>query len=389
MLGFNNQRFNRHFLLIFLILYSSFLLSGFCLGIYNVTLSNIQSELNINDKQSGYLASAALLGMMIGALFLGILSDHIGRKKTLVSAIVLFSIFNGLIGFVSSYYTFMTTRFIAGVGIGALTPLCVSLLSEYSPKANRTFLITLVMTGMPLGQLIASLTGIVFLETQGWRFLYLLSYISLAILPFVFLYLPKSLKYSLNEKISLISLFKPLYLRNSIAMCLIFFCNMYVFYGVSTWLPTLMLGQGYAMVSSITFLSVFLLGNVITAPIVGFFVDKVGFKKMMSIGYLVMAIVIVLFSFKMISTAQMLFVFIIGGCIGIVQNTVLAIVPKFYPVSQRGTAIGTFSACSRLGSFIAPSVIGLLLLNSWNIYNIFLVFAIPSIVGLVAIMKVK
>jgi len=416
----DNASFNKYFLLIFCILYSSFIVSGFALGAYSVTLSSIRLDFSLSEAQSGFLASSALFGMMVGALFLGMISDHIGRKITLWSAIAIFSVSNGLVGFVGSYWVFALLRFIAGVGVGALTPLCVSLLSEFSPKSRRTFLITLLMTGMPLGQLLVAASGIVFLDLFGWRFIYLLSFLGLSILPLVSVHLPESMKfyiashkidkitnflakattfvsspdysYDINainkEKTSIITLFTGKYIRNSIALSLVFFCNMYVFYGVSTWLPALMSNQGHTIVSGLAFLSIFLLGNILTAPAIGYFVDKFGYKSLMSIFYVIMAIVIVLFSFRLVEHAQFIFVFLIGGCIGVGQNTVLAIIPQFYTVAQRGTAIGAFSACSRVGSFIAPAVVGVMLSNNFGINFVFLFFAIPAVIGLLAILNI-
>jgi len=384
-------------------------------------LSEVKSEFELNEAQSGFLASFALFGMLVGALFLGMISDHIGRKITLWFAITIFSISNGIIAFISCYWVFAVLRFVAGIGIGSLTPLCVSLLSEFSPKSKRTFLITFIITGMPLGQLLVVTSGIACLELFSWQFIYLLSFLGLAILPLISIYLPESMKfyvannkidkittflkkatsfspqpyysYDINqinkEKSSIATLFKKQYIRNSIALSLVFFCNMYVFYGVSTWLPALMSGQGHTIASSLAFLSVFLLGNVLMAPAIGYFVDKFGYKSLMGIFYVIMVTVIVLFSFQLVDYAQFVFVFLIGGCIGVGQNTALAITPRFYTISQRGTAIGTFSACSRAGSFIAPAVVGILLSNNWGINHVFLFFAIPAVIGLLAIVSVR
>jgi len=405
---------------VFVILHISFIISGYTLGVYSVTLSDIQSHLDLNSTQSGFLASSALLGMMIGALFLGMLSDIIGRKKTLLLAITLFSISNGLIVYTNSYHLFALFRFLAGVGVGALTPICVSLLSEYSPKSNRTLLITIVMTGMPLGQLLASFAGLVFLGNHDWRLLYSLSFFGLILIPIVLFFLPESMKFYIKQQkteqiirilkkaaiplennynnfvtgqdattSNLSTLFETQYLKNTLALCLVFFCNMYVFYGVSTWLPNLMYHQGYTMSSSIIFLSVFLLGNIFTAPIIGLFTDRIGYKRLMGLFYIVLAIVICLLSFLIVDYAKYVFVFLIGGCIGVVQNTVLAIIPKFYSLSQRGTAIGVFSACSRFGSFIAPAIVGIMLTFDVELNLVFLFFAIPAIIGLISTLNTK
>jgi AAHS family benzoate transporter-like MFS transporter len=417
----DNATFNTYFLWVFFILHISLIISGYIIGVYNITLTEIKIYFDIDDAQAGFLASSALLGMMIGAFFLGMLSDTIGRKTVLIIAVMTFSAFNGILFFVQNYYFFAFCRFMAGIGVGSLTPICVSLLSEYSPKSKRTLLITIIMTGMPLGQLLASGMGLVFLQSSDWRLLYLLSFGGWILIPLIAIHLPESIslyikqqkyqnvfkilqrltsvdpqiayKYSADdsgtEKLSFLSLFHLQYLRNTIALSLVFFSNMYLFYGVSTWLPSLMYFQGYAMNLSIIFLSVFLCGNIVTAPIIGLFTDFVGYKKTMSLFYIVSIIVIVILSFSMKGYAKYLLVFLIGGCIGVVQNTVLAIIPKFYTLSKMGTAIGMFSACSRFASFLAPALVGVMLVSDVKINLVFLCFAIPPVIGGVSILLTK
>ncbi|MCL2024622.1 MAG: MFS transporter [Coriobacteriia bacterium] len=414
--------FNRFFLTVFLLLFSSQLLAGYGIGSYSVTLTSIQAELGFADAQVGFLASAALFGMVIGALVLGFSSDRLGRKKLIVVGITILSIFNGLIIVVDGMTSFLLLRFIAGFGIGAMTPLCVSLMSEYSPAAKRTFLITLMMTGVPFGQFLASLSGTLLLESVGWRAVYVASFAGLALVPFLVLLLPDSMKsyvergdvtritylleriapklapsdddhYVLDaenrQKALPRTLFSRTYVRNTLVICLMFFCNLYVFYGVSTWLPGLMAIQGHELRSSLMFLSVFLLGNLLAAPVAGLCADRFGYKRVMGIFYVTLVIAIVLLSVGTGGFTPYVLVFIAGGSVGTAHNMTLAITPRFYPLSLRGTAIGLGSACSRVGSAIAPTLVGVMLSFGTQANVIFLTFAVPALLGLVAVMSTR
>lgn len=66
---------------------------GYDLIIYGVALPLLMEEWSLTSVQAGFLASAALFGMMFGAMIFGTLSDKIGRKKTIMICVALFSSF--------------------------------------------------------------------------------------------------------------------------------------------------------------------------------------------------------------------------------------------------------------------------------------------------------
>lgn len=418
----DEAKFNGFFLGVFLLLLLALIFDGYDMGIYGVTLPSIMKELNLTPTQTGLLASAGMFGMMFGALLFGMLSDIIGRKKVIIIGIFIYSVFNGVVALIHSASVFAVVRFIAGMGMGALTPVVISLLSEYTPKANRTLLLTLVMVGIPGGQLLASLTGVAFLESLGWRVLYLLTLVALVIVAFVVTHVPESMKFHVSknetktikkvlakanpefeqtdedlyelsvvnqQKASVFSLFKSGYARNTILIWITFFCNLYLFFGVSTWLPKLMTMLGYPLKSSVVFLAVFLLGGVLTTPVVGWLGDKYGYKKVMPVLYIMAAVVVSFLSFKTNMAVFYTLLFLAGCAVSMVQSMTLAAAPDFYPIAFRGTAMGWGSAVSRLGSAVAPTVVGMLLSAKVPVNIVFLTFIIPALVACITILLTK
>ena len=415
-------KFNNYFFSIFMLLILVVLFDGYDMGVYGVTLPSIMKELGLTATQTGLLASVGMFGMMFGALFLGSLADIIGRKKVIIIGILIYSVFNGLVGFIHSASVFAVIRFIAGLGMGAITPVIVSLLSEYSPKANKTLLLTLVVIGVPIGQLVSSLAGVAFLSTQGWRILYYFTFISLIVIIPIVSRIPESMKFyvakgktdiirktlskanpefvfsdedvyevsALNsKKASLYSLFGDGYARNTILIWIAFFCNLYLYFGVSTWLPKLMTILGYTLTSSIAFLAIFLIGGIVAGPFIGVLGDKFGYKKVMPFLYIGSAILISLLSFKTSTAVFYTLLFLAGATVSSVQNLTLAAAPEFYPISIRGTAMGWGSAVSRLGSATAPIVIGILVQAKFPMTTVFESFIVPAIIGCIAILLTK
>lgn len=395
---------------------------GYDMGVNGVTLPLVMKELGLTATQVGLLASVAMVGMMLGASLFGSLADIIGRKKVIIIGIFIYSIFNGIVGFVHSASVFAVVRFIAGLGMGAITPVIVSLLSEFSPKANRTFLLTLVVIGVPIGQLCASLAGVAFLNAQGWRVFYYAAFISLIAVFFIVAHVPESMKFYVakgktdtirkilsktnpefvfsdedvyvvsdlnSKKVSICSLFGKDYARNTILIWIAFFCNLYLYFGVSTWLPKLMTIMGYTLTSSIVFLAIFLIGGIALGPFIGMLGDKFGYKKVMPLLYIASAILISLLSFKSSTVVFYILLFLAGAAVSSVQNLTLAVAPEFYPISIRGTAVGWGSAISRLGSATAPIIIGVLIQAKFSMTTVFESFIIPAIIGCIAILLTK
>ena len=129
----------------------------------------------------GSVASAALLGSIIGQLVAGSMADVIGRKKIFVITAALITI--GCIGAslmndyesVSIYYSISCWRFILGLGVGGEYPLAATVTSESSSAARRGSLMAAVFAMQGVGALISVFVVIICLElgaSKGfaWRF---------------------------------------------------------------------------------------------------------------------------------------------------------------------------------------------------------------------------
>lgn len=124
---------------------------GYDLVIYGVVLPSLMAEWGLSSLQAGALGSCALVGMMLGALFFGSVSDRIGRRKTIMICVTLFSGVTALNGLAQTPEAFALCRFVAGLGIGGVMPNVVALMNEYAPKRSRSTLVALMFSGYSLG----------------------------------------------------------------------------------------------------------------------------------------------------------------------------------------------------------------------------------------------
>ena len=125
---------------------------------------------------SGTATSIFIVGWAIGGLIFGILGDRIGRAKTMVLTILLYSAFTGLSALSTNVQMFSFFRFLTGLGVGGEFAVGVSLVAEVMPDRARPFALGLLQALSAVGNMLAAVIGIVLgmMEQSGvignsWR----------------------------------------------------------------------------------------------------------------------------------------------------------------------------------------------------------------------------
>ncbi|HYZ14862.1 MAG TPA: MFS transporter [Candidatus Acidoferrum sp.] len=152
------------------------------------------SALKALPRFAGYLISITLFGWAVGGMIGGILGDRIGRKRTMIGAVILYSIFTGTSALVHSWEFLALTRFLTGVGIGAEWGVGTSLLQEMWPEKLRTKGAGVLQAAFSAGFVVASLTWIVIGGSFGlsWRTMYLVGIVPAIIVAFLGRIIPES-----------------------------------------------------------------------------------------------------------------------------------------------------------------------------------------------------
>ncbi len=156
---------------------------GYDLIVYGNVISSLQNEWGISPSTAGTLGSLAFVGMMIGAVLAGRLSDAVGRKQAVIGCVVALSVFTTLCALAPNPAVFGILRLIAGIGLGGLVPTSNALAAELVPDKWRAAVATMMMSGVPIGGSIAALLGIpVIPNWGGWRPMFLFALIPLVVL---------------------------------------------------------------------------------------------------------------------------------------------------------------------------------------------------------------
>ncbi len=121
------------------------------------------------DKLSGIATSVMLIGWATGGIIFGVLGDKIGRARTMVLTILVYSIFTGASGLAQNLWEFVLYRFLCGLGIGGQFAAGVALVAEYMPDRARPRALALLQALANWGNITAALIGMGFghLEKTG------------------------------------------------------------------------------------------------------------------------------------------------------------------------------------------------------------------------------
>ena len=125
-------------------------------------------------RYSGYATSIFLMGWATGGLFFGVLGDRIGRAKTMMWTILIYSLCTGLSAFSTGFWDFAFYRFITGLGVGGEFAVGVALVAEVMPDKARPYAIGLLQALSAVGNISAAAISIGLGELeasgaiQGW-----------------------------------------------------------------------------------------------------------------------------------------------------------------------------------------------------------------------------
>lgn len=380
---------------------------GYLFDAYDVALLGfimplMSKELNLTPVQIGFTFSIGLLGMLIGALVGGALADRFGRLKVFRYTLLTFALATGLTAFAPNYSILLVLRFITGLGLGGEQPVVFTFLSEMVPNKyrGRANGITEAMWGF--GTLLAAAVAFLVLPVFGWRVTFAWGVIPAILVWFLRLGIPESPRWymirgqidkaeqqlitieksveaekgPLSEpqavapiKLHLgnnhITLLKPAFAKRTVILWAMWLFSMFGFWGVTSWMPTLIAKAGYSLYASIGFVFIMNLVWVPSGIISSIIMDKIGRKTPLSVYLVLGGIVTLLYGWVLANhiggvaallSCGMAVVFCMAGTFPIL----FAYTPENYPTEIRGTGTGTANAWGRVGGILAPTIVGYL-----------------------------
>jgi MFS family permease len=154
-------------------------------------------ELPALPRYAGYVLATTVFGWATGGVIGGIIADYIGRKRTMMLAILAYSLTTGLSAIAWSWQSFAILRFLVGVGIGSEWATGASLVSELWPDHARGKGGGLLQSGAGIGSFVASGVWLVLggMGPHSWRFMYLVGVLPALLVLWIWRNMPESARW--------------------------------------------------------------------------------------------------------------------------------------------------------------------------------------------------
>jgi AAHS family 4-hydroxybenzoate transporter-like MFS transporter len=373
--------------------------------------------LGLADRQAIQpFMGAGLIGMAVGSVLLGWLGDRVGRKIAYVGCLALMGIGSLLCYYATSLNELTWWRVVMGFGLGGITPLATTLVSEWTNQKVRSVVVASVIVAVPLGGM---LTGTIYREVvpdYGWRAMFLIGAIApLALFVLFSFALPESPKYmakhprlhkrlarSLNQLVKeerydgteefvvieqgqrssnwLATIWNKDFRFRTALIWTAFTVNSFVLYVFTTQIPLLLDQAGFSSDEGSLGLQFFsggaVLGSVGGAVLIGFFGSRITGTSLAALGGIGSALVALVLMGGNASAAMVFFLFLLAGAsVNGMQAFMYAVSAHSYPTEVRGSAVGVAQSVSRLGAVLAPIAAGVYFGMNTPPYTFFLFMA--------------
>ena len=161
--------------------------------LFSFLLIPIGQDLKLSESQEALLLGTALGASGIGGILFGYLSDRLGRKRVMIWTIGVYSLGSALCAFSVGSLSLLAFRLLTGLGVGGQWAVGHALLQEASPAHMRGRAAAFLQAGEPLGVGLAAVMGLLVTPLIGWRWVFLVSSASGALVVVARRHLPESL----------------------------------------------------------------------------------------------------------------------------------------------------------------------------------------------------
>ncbi|NNJ16958.1 aromatic acid/H+ symport family MFS transporter [Pseudomonas putida CSV86] len=396
------------------------LFDGYDLVIYGSVVPRLMEEWALTPVVAGWMGSAALFGMMFGAVVVGPQADRLGRRKVVIGSVALASLCALGTAFTWDAPSFALLRFITGVGLGGAIPNIVALMNDLAPTSRRSSLTTIMLSFYSIGAMISALVAMWIIPRYGWEATFIIGGVPLLLLPWLARQLPESLHYLLEKDRAaagdLLTRIDPQVDTSSVSfeapprtssaaplsrlfaegrgvgtvfLWLGFGMCMLMVYGLNTWLPKIMVAGGFELGSSLMFLVTLNIGATFGALGGGWLADRWGCKPTLMLFFLLAVVSLCTLGIKpgpLLLNAMLL----VAGATTIGTLAVIhAFAAQQYPSEIRSTGVSWCSAIGRFGGVAGPALGGLMLSLNLPLQLNFILCAVPGVVAILAIAMIR
>ncbi len=347
--------------------------------LYSLVLKSIQDELHLAPSTSGLLVAMTLVTAAVGGLVFGKLADRIGRARSMMLCILLYSLFTGLSGLAQNVWQLAICRILLGLGMGGEWGTGAALVAETWPAEHRGKAMGLLQSFWAVGYGLAVVVNWAVAPRFGWRAVFFVG-----VLPaLATLWIQKSVEEpeiwrehrariarqpaaesGAAASGSLAALFQGKLLRRTVVAAAVNSASLFAWWGMFTWIPSFLAlspdkgGRGLAIGQSSSWMLLMQAGAWFGYVTFGYLADRFGDRRTYVFYLFASGLLAFLFGRATDPTMSTLLSPLLGFfCTGCFSGFAI-IASALFPTSVRGTALGFTYNLGRIASAVAPFTIG-------------------------------
>ena len=394
-------------------------LDGFDVLSISFASPGIARDWGIDRAALGFVLSMELIGMGLGSLLLGGVADRLGRRRMLLSCLLIMTPGMLLASQAHGLYDLSAWRVLTGFGIGGMLATTNAVVAEFSNGRRRSLNVSLMAIGYPIGAVLGGSIAALLLKHGDWRAVFRFgACATAAFIPLIWWFMPESVAWLCHRqprgalekinaalrrmrqqpiaalppapvqgpKFTIAELLSPRWARVTLLVTAAYFLHITTFYFLLKWVPKIVVDMGFSQSSAAGVLVWANVGGATGGAVLGLLSMRFGLRHL-TMGVLVMStIMLAIFGRGQASLGELSMICAITGFFtnaGVVG--LYGIFALVFPTHLRATGTGFAIGFGRAGSMLAPIVAGLLFKSGFGLEFVAIAMSVGSLVAAVAL----
>lgn len=340
----------------------------------------IVKDLQLAPQWAGMLISIHTITIAIFIPLLGIVADIIGKSKVLILSLFAYGLFGVLGAFLNHLTPLLITRGFLGIAAGGITASCISIISDIYQGEARLKMLGYATSAMTTATIFMPLLG-GWVGSFHWRWVFYVYGLSIPVALFALLIFGAQAEHKTRKSTHVLSyqllanLKKPSLIRLFLTIAL----SSAIMYSILIYAPVF-LAENIRATSQINgiILATMAIGLAIFSAFGAIFLAKrMGHIRTIALGFILMAITLIIFPLLKDISLIILIVFIFGTGLGIVLPNVYNTLAELALPELRSSVLAIGSGFNSLGQFISPLILGFI----WDQFGLIYIFSFSALIA--------
>jgi MFS family permease len=349
--------------------FGGWVVDGIDFMMYPLVIGTIISQWNVLPSTAGFAVTATLLASAVGGWGAGILSDRVGRVRTLQITILWFSLFSLLCAFARDFTQLTIARALLGIGFGGEWTAGAVLIAETIRPQFRGRAVGSVQSGWAVGWGIAVIIQTIFYlllpPDEAWRWMFAFGVLPAIMVAVLRRFVPEpeiSARQAGAPRAPFWGIFKPPVLKATVLTALIGTGAQGGYYAITTWVPLFLKSERHlSIIGTSSYLAVLIVGSFSGYLMGAWLSDLMGRRNLFLLfSFAAPWLVVVYIALPIPDQFMLLLGFPLGFCASAYYSGLGPFFSEMFPTSLRGSGQGfAYNFGRGLGSLF-PTLVGIL-----------------------------